>query len=120
MGYRFGPSLDCTDSRELAAFWAAFLGGVVTMTGDGYAVVEVEQGWLTAYEVEDYQPPTWPDGARPRQMHLDVSIKDLEDAESRALALGARKAEVQPSPAEWRVLLDPAGHPFCITTHGAQ
>jgi hypothetical protein len=23
---------------------------------------------------------------------------------------------VQPSPDRWRVLIDPAGHPFCLTT----
>ncbi|MCR6704763.1 MAG: hypothetical protein NVV66_18580, partial [Cellulomonas sp.] len=33
----------------------------------------------------------------------------------RAVALGARLADPQPDP-RWRVLLDPAGHPFCITT----
>jgi Glyoxalase-like domain len=31
-------------------------------------------------------------------------------------AIGASKASVQPSPESWRVLLDPAGHPFCVTT----
>lgn len=35
--------------------------------------------------------------------------------ESRILALGATRAEVQPNPDKWRVLIDPAGHPFCIT-----
>ncbi|WP_307831855.1 VOC family protein [Prauserella cavernicola] len=29
--------------------------------------------------------------------------------------LGATRAEHQSDP-RWRVLLDPAGHPFCITT----
>jgi hypothetical protein len=117
-GYRFGPSIDCADAGALAAFWAALLDGEVTLTGEGYAVVAVAQGWLTAYEVDDYQPPTWPDGARPRQLHLDVAVADLEDAERRALALGATKPSTQPSPTEWRVLLDPAGHPFCLTTAG--
>jgi hypothetical protein len=41
---------------------------------------------------------------------------DLDTEESRILALGATKAEVQPNPESWRVLIDPAGHPFCITT----
>jgi hypothetical protein len=25
------------------------------------------------------------------------------------------RADVQPSPDRWRVLLDPAGHPFCLS-----
>ncbi|RZI55165.1 MAG: VOC family protein, partial [Zymomonas sp.] len=32
-----------------------------------------------------------------------------------AVECGATEAEEQPDP-RWRVLLDPAGHPFCITT----
>jgi len=43
-------------------------------------------------------------------------VRDLEVAEADALALGATKASHQPSPDSWRVLIDPAGHPFCITT----
>ncbi|MGB8997061.1 MAG: VOC family protein [Pseudonocardiaceae bacterium] len=33
-----------------------------------------------------------------------------------ALWLGARRAPEQPAPDRWRVLLDPAGHPFCVST----
>jgi hypothetical protein len=25
------------------------------------------------------------------------------------------KADFQPAPDQWRVLLDPSGHPFCLT-----
>ena len=32
------------------------------------------------------------------------------------LELGALKCDVQPDPDRWRVYLDPAGHPFCLTT----
>ncbi|MFG2438870.1 VOC family protein [Streptomyces sp. NPDC048508] len=31
-------------------------------------------------------------------------------------ARGATKATDQPDPDRWRVLQDPAGHPFCVTT----
>jgi hypothetical protein len=60
--------------------------------------------------------------ARLAAMSLDSSdpgalaVDDLDDAEARALALGAAKAKMQPSPDRWRVLLDPAGHPFCRRT----
>ena len=62
------------------------------------------------------QPPTWPDGDRPKQMHLDVTVSDLDEAEARAVGLGATTPTKQPQPDRWRVLLDPAGHPFCLTT----
>ncbi|MEU5675051.1 VOC family protein [Micromonospora sp. NPDC047762] len=39
---------------------------------------------------------------------------DLDDAEARAIELGAVKEEQQPAPERFRVLRDPAGHPFCL------
>ncbi len=47
------------------------------------------------------------------QLHLDVQVTDLEGAVDDAVALGATVAELQPQ-ADVRVLLDPAGHPFCL------
>ena len=49
-----------------------------------------------------------------QQAHLDFDVSDLDEAEAEALAIGATKAVIQPSPNDWRVLLDPAGHPFCL------
>ena len=63
--YRFGPSLDCADAQTLAAFWAEYLGGEITLAGEGVAVVTVPQGWLTAYKVDSYQPPTGQMGPAP-------------------------------------------------------
>ena len=62
---------------------------------------------------------TWPDGPRPQQLHLDLSVStlaDLDRAHERALALGARLLEDRSDdPVEQlRIYADPAGHPFCI------
>jgi hypothetical protein len=46
-------------------------------------------------------------------MHLDFDVKDLDVAEVKVLALGATKAEFQ-SATNFRVYLDPVGHPFCL------
>jgi hypothetical protein len=46
-------------------------------------------------------------------MHLDIEVGDLEAAVADAVALGARVADFQPQD-NVRVLLDPAGHPFCL------
>ena len=46
-------------------------------------------------------------------MHLDFQVGDLESAQDEAVALGATVAAEQPN-ASVRVLLDPAGHPFCL------
>ena len=47
------------------------------------------------------------------QLHLDLQVTDLEGAAQDAVALGATMAEFQPQE-DVRVLLDPAGHPFCL------
>jgi hypothetical protein len=108
-------SLDCDDPHALAAFWAELLGGEVAFSSDEFVAVKLEHGWLSTIHVEGYAPPTWPDGDRPKQFHLDVAVSDLDEAESRAIELGARKADTQPQPDRWRVLFDPAGHPFCVS-----
>lgn len=46
-------------------------------------------------------------------MHLDFQVSDLEAAVGHALELGAQEAADQPQ-TSLRVLLDPAGHPFCL------
>jgi hypothetical protein len=49
----------------------------------------------------------------PQQLHLDLTVDDLDAAEAAVLALGATKHEYQPG-TTFRVFLDPAGHPFCL------
>lgn len=68
---------------------------------------------LIPQKVADYRPPIWPGGSI---VHLDLTAgNQLDEPEQRAVALGARVAQPQSDP-RWRVLLDAAGHPFCITT----
>ncbi|HLK45359.1 MAG TPA: VOC family protein [Acidimicrobiales bacterium] len=109
-------SLDCSDPGPLADFWAALLGGEVAFSSEDFVGVKHARGWLAAIRVEGYEPPTWPGGDRPKQLHLDVSVDDLDVAQARAVELGATAPANQPQPDRWRVLLDPAGHPFCLTT----
>ncbi|WP_243060456.1 VOC family protein [Nocardioides sp. SR21] len=60
-------------------------------------------------------PPTWPPGPGDQQMqaHLDIGVTDLAAGVARAQAIGATLTEEQPQD-DVRVLLDPAGHPFCL------
>ena len=71
---------------------------------------------MVAVKVQDYEPPTWPDPAVPKQMHLHLKVDDLDAAEMDAVRLGARVATEQTNLEQWRILLDPAGHPFCLAT----
>jgi glyoxalase superfamily protein len=109
-------SLDCADARPLAEFWAAMLGGEIVFTSATTAVVRTDWAALSPIEVPDYQPPTWPEPEVPKQIHLDLAVSDLETAVAESQRLGATLAAEQPAPARRRVLFDPAGHPFCLTT----
>jgi hypothetical protein len=109
-------ALDCDDPTGLAAFWSELLGGEVAFSSEKFVAVKTERVWLAAVRVPGYQAPAWPDGELPKQLHLDLAVDDLDAAEEEALRLGAHRAVVQPEPDRWRVLLDPAGHPFCLST----
>lgn len=119
-------TLDCADAVELAEFWCALLGWDVTARND--------DGWLQARDPRGgvglnfqadpaYRPPTWPEEPelQTKQMHFEVLVDDLEAAVERVLAGGGREAEHQPAdrdPERLRVMLDPAGHPFCLYVRG--
>ena len=111
-------SLDCTDPSALADFYGALLGLRRIFTSPDGGVVALSDGGvaLTLMRTEDHVAPTWPGPGQQQQMHLDVSVTDLERAVTEAVALGATQAGQQAQPGLWRVLLDPAGHPFCLTT----
>ncbi len=109
-------SLDCAEPLPLAEFWGAMLGGEVAVVSDATVCVRTSWVWLAAMRVQDYQPPTWPASTVPKQMHLDLGVDDLAAALTEALAVGAVPADFQPAPDKRRILLDPAGHPFCLTT----
>ncbi len=110
-------SLDCDDPHALAVFYSGLTGKDVAYEADGFSAIHLAPGfWLSFQRSEGYRAPEWPDGEVATQAHLDFAVEDLEAGESDAVAAGARKADVQPSPDRWRVMLDPAGHPFCLTT----
>ena len=109
-------ALDCDSPAALAEFWATMLGGEVAFSSDAFVAVKTDRVWLAAVHVDGYQPPSWPDGHLPKQMHLDLAVDDLDQAEAEAIRLGATRAQEQSAPDRWRVLLDPAVHPFCLST----
>lgn len=107
-------SLDCADPGRSADFWSQMLGWEVTHSEAEYAMLTGPDAALGFGRVEGYRPPTWPDAHGSKQFHFDLAVDDLERAEAAALRLGATLADPQPGET-WRVLLDPAGHPFCLT-----
>jgi catechol 2,3-dioxygenase-like lactoylglutathione lyase family enzyme len=102
--------LDAADIDAEAAFWSALLGQPVTYRSDDFVVVAADDrtSGLAFQLAPDHRAPTWPDGAVPQQMHLDVMVDDLDAGDAEVLALGARPLGVD------HVYADPAGHPFCL------
>lgn len=112
--------LDCADAPALATFWAAVLGRSIEHREDGWvSLSRGEDGHCLSFqEVQGYHRPRWPGQDVPQQMHLDVLVQDLAVAEAEVRALGATPLSevLDPGPAQWRILADPAGHPFCLVT----
>lgn len=108
-----GISLDCPDPALLAAFYKKVLGGRTLWTKADSVGIEARGVVLIAQRVSDYVTPIWPGTS---VVHLDLAARSgLEASVAFAVAFGAEKTACQPDP-RWYVLLDPAGHPFCITT----
>ncbi|MEV6348382.1 VOC family protein [Actinoplanes sp. NPDC051851] len=108
-----GVMLDCPDAAALSRFYAELLGKPVTYEGDGMAMIGEEGAQpLMFQQVADYRAPRWPDPAYPQQIHIDVTVDDVEVAEPAALKLGATFLDSAGD--NWRVYADPAGKPFCL------
>lgn len=103
--------VDCPDPAALAAFYSELLSLPITYTSPDFVVVSRDDTTSgVAFQLSpDHRPPQWPDPDHPQQMHFDVMVDDLDAAQARVLALGARQL-----PAGDHVYADPAGHPFCL------
>lgn len=108
-----GVTLDCPDAKELSAFYSDLLGKPVTYEGDGMAMIGEDGAQPVLFQqVERYVPPRWPDPAHPQQLHLCVTVADIDAAERAMLAIGATRLPAEGG--NWRVYADPAGKPFCL------
>ena len=118
---QFRVVVDCPDAEALAGFYQGLLGGTVEVGQNGWVALNDTGGVaaLDFQQVEDFQPPTWPGGPAPVQLHLDFYVDDLEATAARASAAGATRLEVQPND-HCLVFADPAGHPFCLSTWGVR
>jgi predicted enzyme related to lactoylglutathione lyase len=106
-------TLDCSDPQEMAHFWSTALGWPIAHADAQYAMITGPDHAIGFGAIDDYQRPQWPDhGAK--QYHFDLAVDDIEAAAAQLVELGAIRPAEQPGET-WVVLLDPAGHPFCLT-----
>src|SRR5580765_6779943 len=109
--------IDCADADAMADFYGRLLGWEVTVREPHWVLMRDPNGGTgLSFQAESgYRAPAWPDepGGQDKMLHLDFKVDDLDAAVTHALASGARLAEHQPQE-RVRVMLDPAGHPFCL------
>ena len=129
--------LDTPDARGLAEFWRQVLGlayrpgdepppaGQPDERGTDWLVLRGGDGGreLAFQQVAEQPEATWPEGPRPQQLHLDLTVGSVEvlaEQHERVQALGARllldRSDDEEEPLY--VYADPAGHPFCIYVAG--
>jgi hypothetical protein len=125
--------LDGTDVRLLAEFYRELLGyeyrpgdeppedGTADVKGRDWLVLRDPSGAtrMAFQQVPELTEATWPGGAVPQQLHLDLTVPtkdELDSQHDRVVGLGARLLfDRSRDPEEpLRVYADPAGHPFCI------
>ncbi|WP_028479881.1 VOC family protein [Nocardia sp. CNY236] len=112
-----GVTVDCADPHTLAGFYGALTGMREMFSSEEFVALTDDSGCDLGFQrVEGYRAPQWPGQDIPQQLHLDLRVDDLDEMEASALELGAAKPDHQPDEKRWRVLLDPSGHPFCLTT----
>jgi catechol 2,3-dioxygenase-like lactoylglutathione lyase family enzyme len=129
-----GPVLDAPDVATLTHFYERLLGWEIETLegprhgrppGDGWSRLRPADG-STKIEIqfeEHYQRPVWPGaaGTQGMQVHLDIWVDDLAAGVAWALECGAAEPEHQPEDRDrgkLRIMLDPAGHPFCLWSSG--
>ncbi|MCH6170672.1 VOC family protein [Pseudonocardia alaniniphila] len=114
----FAVTLDCPDPHALARFYREIVGGDLRSSNDDFVVLSGTDSALRLdfQRVQNSEPIPWPDPAATRRLHLDFVVDDLDEAEAHLCSMGARRADSQPGGDRFRVLIDPAGHPFCLAT----
>jgi catechol 2,3-dioxygenase-like lactoylglutathione lyase family enzyme len=121
-------TISAPDPRELAGFYARLLGWPVAVEEPPQPGSAPEDSWVQLrppagaigprlnFEYErHYTRPVWPSeaGQQHTTVHLDITVGSLETAVAWAEEAGAVLAAYQPQD-DVRVMLDPAGHPFCL------
>jgi predicted enzyme related to lactoylglutathione lyase len=113
----WGTAIEAPDPSALARFYSELLDWPIGHEEPGTAILAAPEGsiFMVFQQASGYQRPVWPpvEGRQRPMMHLDIQVGDLDGAVEDAVALGARLATEQPQD-NVRVLIDPAGHPFCL------
>jgi predicted enzyme related to lactoylglutathione lyase len=119
-------TVDCSDAEELGAFYSHLFGwDIVDRDDAGWLQLRNPQGGvgLNVQAEDDYKPPVWPEqpGSQAKMMHFEVLVDDVDAAVRLVIQCGGAEASYQPTDRDHtrlRIMLDPAGHPFCLFVDG--
>ncbi|MDT7538046.1 MAG: hypothetical protein QOI82_1631 [Actinomycetota bacterium] len=115
--------VDCAPDHfeAMVAFYADLLSLEVIDKEPRWAALRDPDGrmGINVQADDSYVAPTWPRAGSEQSMmmHFEIEASDVSAAVTRATSFGASEASWQPpdrDPQLLRVLLDPAGHPFCL------
>jgi catechol 2,3-dioxygenase-like lactoylglutathione lyase family enzyme len=112
-------AIDCPDPPALAQFYADILGGEVRRDSDDWYDLHAPGGHRISFQrAPGHRPPQWPSADGSQQLHLDLTVPDIDTAQEQVLALGATPLDLDDKDGSrgFRVYADPAGHPFCLVT----
>ncbi len=113
--------IDSDNAKELSEFYEKILGWERKVynhgdNGDWIVLRNKEESTtrLVFQEVVNFAKPIWPEEESQQQqmIHLDFYSDNVEKDIEHAINCGAVLANYQSG--DWKVLIDPAGHPFCI------
>lgn len=113
--------IDSNNANELSEFYKNMLGWkkkIYDHGEDGEWIVlsnkEESTTRLVFQQIDNYERPIWPEEKSKQQqmVHLDFYSDNVEESVKHALDCGAVLADYQSG--DWKVCIDPAGHPFCI------
>ena len=119
-------TLDCADAEVLGSFYADVLGWQITARdGTGWLQLRNPDGGVGLnIQAEDALRTAGlarTAGRQAKMMHFEVLVDDLEAAVRLVRRSGGSEAPHQPpdrDPTRIRIMLDPAGHPFCMFLDG--
>jgi hypothetical protein len=115
---------DAGDIEAESTFWAGLLGGTV-YRDEGWHSIVVDGEWVMGVQhAPNHVAPEWPTGPQQQQVHLDLHVDDLKEADRLAVELGGRQLQGARRPADnpdgdemFAVYASPAGHPLCFGIH---
>jgi predicted enzyme related to lactoylglutathione lyase len=107
--------LDTREPHKLARFYVEVLGATIATEEDEWVTIVDGDGRRMSFQTSpEHRPPQFPDPAGSQQVHLDIRVDDVDDAQRRVLELGATRVTDATENDTFRVFRDPAGHTFCL------